>query len=56
MKYLNRLHEITMADLYKPNAGLTVWVLVSIENPREQCKDEDDKKRDKYNACNVGIS
>jgi len=45
-----------MADLYKPDAGLTVGVPVSVDNPREQRKDEDDEKGDEYNAGDVGVS
>ena len=57
MQHLNSLHKVfSMADLYKPDAGLTVGVPVGVDDPREQRKDEDDEKGDKYNAGNVGVS
>ena len=44
------------ADLYEPDARLAVGVLVGIHDPRKQCKDEYNEKRDQDNTGNVGIT
>lgn len=44
------------ADLYKPDAGLTVWVPVRIDDPGQQCKDENNEKRDEYDCGDVSIT
>ena len=50
------MYDRMLADLYKPDARLTVWVAISVDNPGKQCKYKYDEKRDKDDACYVGVT
>ena len=43
-------------DLYKPDAGLTVWVSISIDNPRKQSKHEYYEECDENDGRYVGVT